>query len=110
LFVNRAVVVLQLAFVPPLAGEGPLPRHEHEHEEAASDRLRDLLSRVVTCEDASEVRTVIDLLKQMDGVPAGLHRDVLGILHSFHELPPSAQERLLPALIEALEPSPDDHD
>jgi hypothetical protein len=80
----------------------------HENEEGTSGRLRELLSRVASREDATEVKAVIDLLKQMDGVPPRLHRDVLGILHSFRELPPSAQDRLLPALDEALEPGSDE--
>ena len=71
------------------------------------DRLRELLSGVISLEDTKEVGAVIDLLKQMDGVPVHLQPEVLAILHSFRALPRSTQDRLLPILAEVLNASED---
>jgi hypothetical protein len=49
---------------------------------------------------------VIELLKQIDGVPVGLHPELLGILESFRALPQRTQDRLMPALSETLDPQP----
>jgi hypothetical protein len=67
------------------------------------DRLRGLLSGVVSAEDAAELRAVIDLLKQIDGVPVGMHPDLLAILEAFRALPPGTQDKLMPALSETLD-------
>lgn len=66
------------------------------------ERLRGFLDRVSSTEEMAELRTVIDLLKHMDRVPAGHHQEVLGILESFRALPPRTQDRLLPALEEVI--------
>jgi hypothetical protein len=66
------------------------------------ERLRGFLDRVSGTEEMAELRTVIDLLKHMDRVPSGHHQEVLGILESFHALPPRTQDRLLPALEEVI--------
>ena len=75
----------------------PGDRNDTTHE-----RLRGFLGRVSDKEEMAELRTVIDLLKHMDRVPPGHHQEVLGILESFHLLPPHTQERLLPALEEVI--------
>jgi hypothetical protein len=72
-------------------------RNDNTHE-----RLRGFLDRVSSAEEMAELRTVIDLLKHMDRVPPGHHQEVLGILESFHALPQRTQDRLLPALEEAI--------
>jgi hypothetical protein len=75
----------------------PGDRNDTTHE-----RLRGFLDRVSGAEEMEELRTVIDLLKHMDRVPPGHHQEVLGILESFHALPPGTQGRLLPALEEVI--------
>lgn len=75
----------------------PGDRNDTTHE-----RLRGFLDRVSGAEEMEELRTVIDLLKHMDRVPPGHHQEVLGILESFHALPPRTQGRLLPALEEVI--------
>jgi hypothetical protein len=75
----------------------PGDRNDSTHE-----RLRGFLDRVSGTEEVEELRTVIDLLKHMDRVPAGHHQEVLGILESFHALPAGTQDRLLPALEEVI--------
>jgi hypothetical protein len=72
-------------------------RNDNTHE-----KLRGFLDRVSGEEEMAELRTVIDLLKHMDRVPPGHHQEVLGILESFHALPQSTQDRLLPALTEVI--------
>lgn len=79
----------------------------HENEEVLTSRIRELLERVVKRQDVMEVNTVIHLLKHMDEVPVGHHREILEILQSFRSLPQSAQDRLLPILSAALERSGD---
>jgi hypothetical protein len=73
-----------------------------DRNDNAHERLRGFLDRVSGEEEMAELRTVIDLLKHMDRVPPGHHQEVLGILESFHSLPPATQERLLPALEEVI--------
>jgi hypothetical protein len=75
----------------------PRDGNDNTHE-----RLRGFLGRVSGSEEIAELRTVIDLLKHMDRVPAGHHQEVLGILESFHALPQRTQDRLLPALEEVI--------
>ena len=70
-------------------------------------RLRELLGGVKGLEDTIEVGLVIDLLKQMDGVPAHLQPEVLAILQSFRALPRGTQDRLLPLLAQVLNASDD---
>jgi hypothetical protein len=72
-------------------------RNDDTHE-----RLRGFLDQVSDEEQIVELRTVIDLLKHMDRVPAGHHQEVLEILESFHSLPQGTQDRLLPALEEVI--------
>ena len=79
---------------------------DHDDDPTAQ-RLRELLNGVISLEDTLEVGAVIGLLKQMDGVPAGLQPEVLAILQSFRALPRSTQDRLLPILAQVLNPSDD---
>jgi hypothetical protein len=67
-------------------------------------RLKELLIRVAGREEVEELGAVIELLKKLDEFSEGQQREVLGILHSFRALPPSAQDRLLPVLTEVLRP------
>jgi hypothetical protein len=71
-------------------------------------RLRELLSGVISLEDTMEVGAVIDLLKQVDGVPIGVQPEVLAILQTFRALPRSTQDRLLPILAQVMNPPIDD--
>ena len=83
----------------------PGDRNDNTHE-----RLREYLDRVSDKAEMEELRGVIDLLKHMDKVPPGHHQEVLGILESFHSLPPKTQDRLLPALEEVIGRADDDQD
>ena len=73
-----------------------------DRNDKTQEKLRGFLDRVSGEEEMAELRTVIDLLKHMDRVPPGHHQEVLGILESFHALPQSTQDRLLPALTEVI--------
>ena len=88
------------------AGEKPLSGDQDK--DPARERLRELLSGVISLEDTMEVGAVIELLRQVDDVPVHLQPEVLAILHSFRALPRSTQDRLLPILAEALNASDDE--